>query len=165
MGEWTVHNTDGVREGWSLPPGMSDMEDAPLYLAVAVWGMRLDRLVTSEDICRHFCVTQRRASDVLHYIVHEGSRWVTCERRVVIRDGRGRRLGLRIRDVTWPDPEKIRSRRRKVIPPLRAALNDREKTGKEARIKVLRMWMVKRRPGESVPQELLALSSFVVESR
>ena len=103
---------------WRLPPGMADMTEAPLYLAVAVWGLRLERVITIDDISRNFCITQRQASDVLHYITHEGTTRVKFERRVIIRDVRGRRTGLRIRAVTMPEPDEIRPRRKKkVVPP------------------------------------------------
>ncbi|EBD3315032.1 hypothetical protein CEH73_25795, partial [Salmonella enterica subsp. enterica serovar Poona] len=100
MNMWSVHDKTESRDGWSLPPGMADMVDAPLYLAVSVWGLRQARIITTEDICRGFCITRRRAGDILHYIAHEGRRWVTSERHVVIRDNRWRRTGLRIRAVT-----------------------------------------------------------------
>ncbi|EBS9452203.1 CaiF/GrlA family transcriptional regulator [Salmonella enterica] len=86
MNMWSVHDKTESRDGWSLPPGMADMVDAPLYLAVSVWGLRQARIITTEDICRGFCITRRRAGDILHYIAHEGRRWVTSERHVVIRD-------------------------------------------------------------------------------
>ncbi|EIR0331056.1 CaiF/GrlA family transcriptional regulator, partial [Salmonella enterica subsp. enterica serovar Give] len=94
MNMWSVHDKTESRDGWSLPPGMADMVDAPLYLAVSVWGLRQARIITTEDICRGFCITRRRAGDILHYIAHEGRRWVTSERHVVIRDNRWRRTGL-----------------------------------------------------------------------
>ncbi|EPS8874580.1 CaiF/GrlA family transcriptional regulator [Salmonella enterica] len=112
MNMWSVHDKTEFRDGWSLPPGMADMVDAPLYLAVSVWGLRQARIITTEDICRGFCITRRRAGDILHYIAHEGRRWVTSERHVVIRDNRWRRTGLRIRAVTLPDMDECRPRRR-----------------------------------------------------
>lgn len=108
MNMWSVHDKTESRDGWSLPPGMADMVDAPLYLAVSVWGLRQARIITTEDICRGFCITRRRAGDILHYIAHEGRRWVTSERHVVIRDNRWRRTGLRIRAVTLPDMDERR---------------------------------------------------------
>ncbi|EIZ0408497.1 CaiF/GrlA family transcriptional regulator [Salmonella enterica] len=108
MNMWSVHDKTEFRDGWSLPPGMADMVDAPLYLAVSVWGLRQARIITTEDICRGFCITRRRAGDILHYIAHEGRRWVTSERHVVIRDNRWRRTGLRIRAVTLPDMDERR---------------------------------------------------------
>ncbi|EGJ9191921.1 CaiF/GrlA family transcriptional regulator [Salmonella enterica] len=108
MNMWSVHDKTEFRDGWSLPPGMADMVDAPLYLAVSVWGLRQARIITTEDICRGFCITRRRAGDILHYIAHEGRRWVTSERHVVIRDNRWRRTGLRIRAVTLPDMDECR---------------------------------------------------------
>ncbi|EBE1087834.1 CaiF/GrlA family transcriptional regulator [Salmonella enterica] len=108
MNMWSVHDKTESRDGWSLPPGMADMVDAPLYRAVSVWGLRQARIITTEDICRGFCITRRRAGDILHYIAHEGRRWVTSERHVVIRDNRWRRTGLRIRAVTLPDMDERR---------------------------------------------------------
>ncbi|EEP8611924.1 hypothetical protein OOU33_005035, partial [Salmonella enterica] len=55
MNMWSVHDKTEFRDGWSLPPGMADMVDAPLYLAVSVWGLRQARIITTEDICRGFC--------------------------------------------------------------------------------------------------------------
>ncbi|EBI9056981.1 hypothetical protein DK526_23735 [Salmonella enterica] len=162
MNEVIVHDATGSREGWSLPPGMGDMVDAPLYLAVAVWGLRQERIVTTEEICRNFCVSQRRAGDILHYIAHEGRRWVTSERRVIIRNGRGRRTGLRIRAVTLPDMNECRPYRRKPVRSPHKATEGRAITERErrlTRIKALRIWMTQRRPGEAVPEILLMGSS------
>lgn len=50
MNMWSVHDKTESRDGWSLPPGMADMVDAPLYLAVSVWGLRQARIITTEDI-------------------------------------------------------------------------------------------------------------------
>ncbi|EJX2366832.1 CaiF/GrlA family transcriptional regulator [Salmonella enterica] len=157
MNMWSVHDKTESRDGWSLPPGMADMVDAPLYLAVSVWGLRQARIITTEDICRGFCITRRRAGDILHYIAHEGRRWVTSERHVVIRDNRWRRTGLRIRAVTPPDMDECRPRRRKTPaePGSTPGRKATEREGRQTRIKMLRMWMVQRRPGERVPAELL----------
>ncbi|ENJ9364392.1 CaiF/GrlA family transcriptional regulator [Salmonella enterica] len=155
MVQETVNDVAGARDGWIPPPGMADMAEAPLYLAVAVWGLRQARIITTEDVCRNFCITGRRAVDILHYIAHEGRRWVTSERHVIIRDDRWRRTGLRILAVTLPDRDEYYPRRRK--PVLRSV--EKQQTGREerrqTRIKALRIWMVQRRPGEEVPAALL----------
>ncbi|ECL8479771.1 CaiF/GrlA family transcriptional regulator [Salmonella enterica subsp. enterica] len=150
-----AHDAAGSRDGWSLPQGMADMVEAPLYLAVAVWGLRQERIITMEDICRGFCITRRRAGDILHYIAHEGQRWVTSERHVIIRDNRWRRTGLRILAVTLPDMDKCYPYRRKPVQqPVEKKQTWREER-RQTRIKALRIWMVQRRPGEVVPATLL----------
>ncbi|ECL8479804.1 CaiF/GrlA family transcriptional regulator [Salmonella enterica] len=147
------------QKGWRLPPGMADMTEVPLYLAVAVWGLRLEQVITTDDVSRNFCITQRQASDILHYITHEGTKWVKYERRVIIRDVRGRRTGLRIRAVIMPEPDEIRPRRKKNVVTARRLAQDSGKIlsgdSRLARIKALRIWMVQRRPGDTVPDALV----------
>ncbi|EAW1657815.1 CaiF/GrlA family transcriptional regulator [Salmonella enterica] len=148
----------GDGRGWSLPDGMADLSGAPLYVTVAVWGLRLKRFITTDDVARNFCITQQQARDVLHYIGHEGARWVESERRVIIRDARGRQTGLLIRAVTMPEPADIRPRRRHPQIPPRSEMSPSGQTpvaDRHAQIKTLRAWMVNRRPGEPVPEDLL----------
>ncbi|ENY0943349.1 CaiF/GrlA family transcriptional regulator [Salmonella enterica] len=148
----------GDGRGWSLPDGMADLSGAPLYVTVAVWGLRLKRFITTDDVARNFCITQQQARDVLHYIGHEGARWVESERRVIIRDARGRQTGLLIRAVTMPEPADIRPRRRHPQIPPRSEMPPSGQTpvaDRHAQIKTLRAWMVNRRPGEPVPEDLL----------
>ncbi|HAG1869108.1 TPA: hypothetical protein G8W79_004967 [Salmonella enterica] len=52
------------------------MIDQPLYIAVAMWGLREDTL--TKVVSRTFLLTQGRARDILHYIVHEGRSHVVC---------------------------------------------------------------------------------------
>lgn len=135
---------------WQMPPGMSDMVDAPLYLTVAVWALRQKKVITTEEVSRNFCITGQRAGDILHYITHEGRRWVTSERRVVIRNNQRRLRGIRILAVSLPE--------------LRDKLTMRQPTGnqstgrreRQTRVKLLRMWMTQRHFGERVPEVLLS---------
>ncbi|EJF4886173.1 CaiF/GrlA family transcriptional regulator [Salmonella enterica] len=149
----------GPREGWHLPVEVSEMEDAPLYLAVAMWGMRQKRVITCEDVCRNFYISQRRASDILHYICHEGARFVVCERRKVLRAG-GCRVGLRIQQVVVPSPEEYAEppvRRRYVSPPPVSTPASKTYSGRRdaSGVRALRQWMTRRHPRDRVPEKLL----------
>ncbi|EAY7468762.1 CaiF/GrlA family transcriptional regulator [Salmonella enterica subsp. salamae] len=150
----------GPREGWHLPVEVAEMDDAPLYLAVAMWGMRQKRVITCEDVCRNFYISQRQASDILHYICHEGARFVVCERRKVVREGNICRVGLRIHRVILLSPEENAeksARRRYASPPPASALTSKSYSGRRdaSGARALRQWMIRRRPGDRVPEKLL----------
>lgn len=150
----------GPREDWHLPVEVVEMDDVPLYLAVAMWGMRQKRVITCEDVCRNFYISQRRASDILHYICHEGACFVVCERRKVVRAGNICRVGLRIHRVILLSPEENAeksARRRSVSPPPASALTSKSYSDQRdaSGARALSQWMTRRRPGDRVPEKLL----------
>lgn len=155
----TVVSTD-IREDWHLPYEVAEMNDVPLYLVVAMWGLRLKRVITSEDVSRNFYISQRRASDVLYYICHEGTRFVSCERRKVMQKGKLYRRGVFIREVTLPLTDEYKLVRRRNIPKPQSIMPRKTRMCDDITgIKALRQWMVLRQMGEPIPDALLCVSS------
>lgn len=138
--------TDDVRQTNGLP----------LYLTVALWGMRTRQLLTTETVAREFFIPQRNASDILHYIEHEGSRVIRCERVVVtgMAGPRGRRRALRILEVQLEAvlPSEPRPPRPPEPRPGESGRAPRELSD----VRKLRQWMVSRRRGETVSEVLLS---------
>lgn len=126
----------------------------PLYLVVALWGMRTRQLLTTETVAREFLIPQRNAGDILHYIEHEGCRFIRCE-RVAMADmagRRGRRRALRILDVqVQAAPEEpLRCK-----PVASGVPEPSRRPRRVSDISKIRQWMVSRKLGEAVTPELL----------
>lgn len=51
-----------------LPPGLSVAPSVPLYQAVALWGWRLGRPFSRDELAEAFYIELRRAGDVMSYI-------------------------------------------------------------------------------------------------
>ncbi|WP_181012951.1 CaiF/GrlA family transcriptional regulator [Citrobacter amalonaticus] len=101
--EWSTENRckeDDIRqrvEGrqtnhavYYLPACLSHLQNPPLWLAVARWGLLIGEMISRNDIAQAFHISLRRAADIMTYI--------TCERQDVVkatkcvsRTGHGRR--------------------------------------------------------------------------
>ncbi|HBV7342420.1 TPA: CaiF/GrlA family transcriptional regulator [Klebsiella variicola] len=64
-----------------LPPEVEGTacESAPLYLAVAYWAYQQKKAVTVSDVRKSFNISFRRASDLLEYLMEQGSKVVSAE--------------------------------------------------------------------------------------
>jgi hypothetical protein len=83
----------GNHAGYYLPAECSDLPDGvPLYMAVAVWGLRLGEAFSVRDMCRAFRIDRRRGAGVRDYLT--GAPPGVCCRQRVVRQGHGRREGL-----------------------------------------------------------------------
>ncbi len=144
-----------VRDGFrhTLPSLVAELSDQPLYIAVAMWGKLSGTLLTTEIVSRTFSLTQGRARDVIHYIAHEGRKYVTSERLILYVDGsvNPRRRALKIRHVEKIPPGTLRATRprNRIVARSRA---DRIPPGNSAvcptQLQLLRRWMCQRRVGD-----------------
>lgn len=133
----------------TLPAVVRDVAEQPLYIAVALWGLRCRMLLTTENVSRAFSLTQGRARDILHYISHEGRCHVTCERRILHtgQPGNSRCRALKIIRVDIPAQVKATKKKIRREPP---TLITREVIPRSERdtLQELRRWMCQRRVGE-----------------
>lgn len=53
---------------YHLPDSVRHLGDVPLYRAVALWGLVLDKEFTRNDVCHAFRIEPKRASSILNYI-------------------------------------------------------------------------------------------------
>lgn len=81
-----------------LPACLAHLVDPPLYMAVAWWGVLSAQVITRESISQAFRISLTRAADVMAYIIRSRGDVITCERRVIRKDGR-RNLVLTISAV------------------------------------------------------------------
>ncbi|WP_049849618.1 CaiF/GrlA family transcriptional regulator [Trabulsiella odontotermitis] len=142
-------------DGHLLPDNIQDLDHSPLYMAVACWGLRCNKILTTEVVSREFRITQQRARDALHYIRHEARDRITTECIVMTVPGLRRTItckGLRVLGVNISALDAIRERPR--------AAPDKGKhlqrlASQTTPLHQLRRWMVSRRTGEPVPGSLL----------
>ncbi|ECA9682695.1 CaiF/GrlA family transcriptional regulator [Salmonella enterica subsp. enterica] len=142
-----------VRDEFShiLPPVVADMIDQPLYIVVAMWGLREDTLLTTKVVSRTFLLTQGRARDILHYIVHEGRSHVVCNTLILSSENSGndRCRALKIMQVNKASPDSVRRIRTSVLTKSSSIASVRDiPTGSMSELQSLRRWMCIRRTGE-----------------
>ncbi|MFZ5274870.1 CaiF/GrlA family transcriptional regulator [Enterobacter asburiae] len=102
---------------WTLPANLAGAAFPSLWLAVASWALCAGRPVTREDVAQAFCISARRAADVITYLVDSRADVVTCEREVV-RVGSGHRVGLlRVTAVACPLPAPVKASKKTRTPP------------------------------------------------
>lgn len=140
-----------------LPPGLEDLRGYPLYILIAVWGVRQHHILTTTLVSRAFFITQSQARDALHYMRHEGGKRVKSE-TVPLFDGMHPHCkGVRVLSVDQRDvPVEEKRRTVGVISPGNVTERLPRQTLGEDVQRRLRQWMVSRRAGEPVPSALLA---------
>lgn len=136
---------------WKLPDGVTELHDAPLYLAVAIWAMKKNVSVTVLDVQEAFAIPQRRASDILHYILHEGARCVEADVCWVKRHGEGRRKAVHIRRVCMDAPRQIRKVVSRTAISSVKTVRKTNVSGGDPVFRQLRAWFATRRMGEIFP--------------
>ncbi|ELH6567415.1 CaiF/GrlA family transcriptional regulator, partial [Escherichia coli] len=80
----------------TIPDNIKDLKGYPLYILVAHWGLRLNKIITTVDVSRVFMLTQQQARDVLHYIYHDARKSIACEKRVLINAQNRRIVAIKI---------------------------------------------------------------------
>ncbi|HCM1955515.1 TPA: CaiF/GrlA family transcriptional regulator [Salmonella enterica subsp. salamae serovar 9,46:z4,z24:z39:z42] len=133
------------REEWITPPEITHLGITVLYQAIACWALLQEKPVTVLDVSLAFQVTERRASDVLHYITHDAGDTVQSETKV-IRCPRGRRKAVRVLSVYSP----LFFRQKKSGKQQHQAKNSSGRKKRETceSTQHLRTWFVSRRTGE-----------------
>ncbi|CAI1210392.1 TPA: CaiF/GrlA family transcriptional regulator [Serratia liquefaciens] len=71
-----------------LPARLAHLNDPPLYMAVAWWGLLTGQGMTREYISQTFRIPPRRAADVMTYISRERSDVINSERHFLREAGR-----------------------------------------------------------------------------
>lgn len=89
---------------YCLPSSVSQLNAIPLYLAVAHWACLLGTPVGREDISRAFRISERRAADVMSYIMHARTDLVSCIRHLHRSTGGVRTLRMEVTAVTDTAP-------------------------------------------------------------
>ncbi|EYU15379.1 MULTISPECIES: CaiF/GrlA family transcriptional regulator [Photorhabdus] len=105
-GNQTITGKQSNHGTFRLPVCLSHLNDTPLYMAVAYWGLLKGRGFTKSEISQVFRVSERRARDVMNYIYNERSDVISCE-KVFFREKHGsRRLMLIVTAVAKPMPQR-----------------------------------------------------------
>ncbi|MEB7742579.1 CaiF/GrlA family transcriptional regulator [Escherichia coli] len=134
-----------------IPTAVSDLNEQPLYIIVASWAFRVNKLLTTEAITREFLLTQRRATDIMHYIVHEGARYIKSEQITLIKEKpqKIRYRALKIISITLPSLQpKVNTNRRLVYDSTAPKTSVTDKNIHMNYHKSLRRWMCIRKTGE-----------------
>lgn len=140
-----------------VPGSVCDLKSHPLYVIVAFWGMRTQRLLTSVDVSRAFFISQQQARDVLHYICHEASGCIKSERVFILNEHKKKILALKIKNVSLEACAQQKYFCRNIMPAI--ASERKTRSISENNIIVLRRWMCTRKRNEHVPS--LLISEFV----
>lgn len=143
-----------IKRHFFCPECVQDIRAKPLYIIVAFWGMRTDRLLTVELVSREFHVPQRTAKDILYYIEHEGRNHICSRRFIQNEPTTGRRRALRILDVQ--DPQEIPASSGAKLDFLSEAVAPaaRQPLRPLTKFQKLRQWMLSRKQNEQAPLEL-----------
>ncbi|MBC6501825.1 CaiF/GrlA family transcriptional regulator [Citrobacter freundii] len=142
---------------YCLPAQMQTMEDLPLYLIVACWGLREKCVLSTDLVSQVFFISPARARDTLHYIRHEGRERVVSETLDLTDRRHPFCKGLRIVAVSLSGIAGMRKRKKSTADKARVVAGpggSRSENRYELYCQ-LRQWMVSRRPGEPVPGRLL----------
>lgn len=138
-----------------LPPGLEDLCDFPLYIQIACWGLRQNRLLTTALVSRVFFITQSQARDALHYMQHEGKRYVSSKSVPVIRHIQPLCKGIRVLSVDLSQgPVTGKQSRANVTLPKTIITRPFRQSEEEANLRRLRQWMITRRAGDRMPADL-----------
>ncbi|WP_394853087.1 CaiF/GrlA family transcriptional regulator [Serratia marcescens] len=86
----TVSGKQSNHDCFYLPACLGHLIDPPLYLAVARWGLLTGTRLTRRGISEAFRISERRAADVMNYILRDRGDVIDCV-RTVTREGKGRR--------------------------------------------------------------------------
>ncbi|HIG9582942.1 TPA: CaiF/GrlA family transcriptional regulator [Escherichia coli] len=141
---------------FTVPDNVCDLKSHPLYVIVALWGMRTQRLLTSADVSRVFFISQQQARDVLHYICHEASGCIKSKKVLMFNEHKKKILALKIKKVSLESCAQQKYFCRN-IPTIVSERKIRNIT--ENNIILLRRWMCTRRRNSPVP--LSFISEFV----
>lgn len=82
-----------------VPECVVDLKDYPLYIIVAYWGLRTDKMLTTKDVSREFFITQQQSSDVLHYIYREAHKHITANKKTLFNEQKRKISAYRIIDI------------------------------------------------------------------
>lgn len=77
-------------DDYYLPRCLSHLNNPPLYLAVAHWGLIKKDGMSREDISQAFRISPRRAADIMNYIYNDRQAVITSQKTVTT-CGRGLR--------------------------------------------------------------------------
>lgn len=141
------------------PKCVKDLQSYPLYIAVALWGMRTNNLLTTDVVSREFMITQRTASDIIHYIEYKGCRYIKSIRYTQQVTGCYRRRSLRITHVKLPPLNLMNNKRS--FNKQDEVVHHKNKNTKpitKTNVQQLRQWMVSRKVGDKVPNYLIITS-------
>ncbi|EAU6886209.1 CaiF/GrlA family transcriptional regulator [Salmonella enterica] len=136
------------RRGWHCPASVDIPDSRVLYRAVAYWALIQARGVTVHEVSEAFAITHRRASDVLHYIVHEASTSVKSTVSLDVDGGNGRKKVVRVWQIyphCFPDSERLARNVSGVSRPRRKSIPE------DRTIQQLRNWFLSRHLGEMMP--------------
>ncbi len=138
----------------TIPYIVRDLNDLPLYIIVATWGMRTKQKMTTLSVSRAFFITQQQARDILHYIYNEGAGNIKSE-RLILFDAQKRKIKAivvhEIASSAYDNPVYIK--RDYHSPSLSSARSEGEIS--ESNMRKLRRWMCIRTPGDIPPESYL----------
>ncbi|HFP4037291.1 TPA: CaiF/GrlA family transcriptional regulator [Escherichia coli] len=136
----------------TIPDNIKDLKGYPLYILVAHWGLRLNKIITTVDVSRVFMLTQQQARDVLHYIYHDARKSIACEKRVLINAQNRRIVAIKITAISDEIYQTPKKEIKYHSTDNAQALRKQESLPKQPlqldTLTTLRRWMCSRRPGE-----------------
>ncbi|ELC7078844.1 CaiF/GrlA family transcriptional regulator [Salmonella enterica] len=138
------------QEGWQCPASVLHLNCRALYQAVAYWILLQERAVTVREVSEAFAISVRRASDVLHYIVHDASSSIKSSVNLNRGNGYRRQKRVRIWQVYpqhFPQP-RVETSKMKGSKPNKTSF---KRPSQDEEILRLRTWFVSRRSGEALP--------------
>lgn len=107
VGKKTVAGKQSNHGDFCLPDCLAHLISPPLYMAVAHWGIYTGLPLSRASVSETFRISERRAADVLNYIVRDRHDIIDCKRHTA-REGAGRRVlkltVIAIRDVAARAP-------------------------------------------------------------
>lgn len=139
-----------------IPEDLSAYRELPLYIVVAIWGFQNNnRILTTKEVARAFCLSQQQATDVINYIHREGSEHIKSQKMNLFRTVNGveaKIRALKIRDIMILSfPEELRRLKQKSpvkSRPQSQALKRGPSPECRENIKIIRQWVCCRRMGE-----------------
>ncbi|EAR9302083.1 CaiF/GrlA family transcriptional regulator [Salmonella enterica] len=142
-------------DGWQCPATIKHIDPQVLYQAVAFWSQQQGRGVTAKEVSVAFGISVRRASEVLHYIVHESSLSIEASVSLALGIGNGRQKVFWVWGVYpqyFPQAETVT----KKISGLRKRKPLSRRAQPDGEIQRLRTWFLSRRSGEPLPEGLVS---------
>ncbi len=153
---------------YKIPEGLSAYKELPLYIVVAVWGYMNNRILTTKDVAREFCLSQQQTTDVINYIHREGSKHIRSQKMNLFCTVNGVKTKIRALKIkkimVLSSPEELGRLRQKSLVRSRPQPRPMKKNSPspECRenLKIIRQWVCCRRMGEDCSSIKKYLTGF-----
>ncbi|HAX5205122.1 TPA: hypothetical protein JZG67_004843 [Escherichia coli] len=151
-----------MNDGYRVPEGLSEFLELPLYMVVAIWGYKNNRLLTTKDVSRVFFLSHQQSSDVINYIYKEGKKHIKSQKMILFCTANGvkaKTRALKILNIAaLSSQEELCKLKVKPKPKSQVKLKPKQPSlklsscvllqEKRENTKAIRQWMCSRRVGE-----------------